>query len=903
MFKKLCWITLLLWSLVSEGQEGLKQSFDSIKQLDLEIIKKIELTNSLLENNTNTTFTEELGYVYHKLGLLHRSNNDFEKAIESTLIAINIRESIASSNKTGLNNSLYNTFIYYRRLDQRREGKQYLDRIIKNNAPDRFNYKALIELAFLSSSEGDYYQALEYLEPVTLSLSTYNDLSIYVKGHLACIYVYSKMAYHEKNLESILLHKQKIEEITSNPLDLADLYLNLSTIFFHDKKASLSYLEKAIPVYSKLNDSIKLGVFYNNIGVLYSELNQTKKSTLFYTKALQISNSWKMTADVYLNQGYYLPSALPDEKISYYYRALNTVLYGQEVPKRKNPNYLLDIKNSPNKTDVLHYLSEIGAELISAYELDPSTKHLIKAKKIFHLIDQVISLIRLDSSQEKSKLFWIDKGVDTYLLAVKVCYLLNDIDGAFYFMEKNKSLLLLENLDKLKMKVSSSIPKSVLEREKFFEFEKISLRSQLEETPDNQVLQRAFTEINNEHSIFLDSLKITFPKYYNIKREPKISSLKQAIEKHVSPTSNLVEYILTPNDGYGLFCSNDEMILFQIEEAPLFLKRVNELKEMISKPYVKESEFVAYQLLANVVYDQIFPFPDALSKLDSKKLVVIPDYEIQNLPFSALVATKRGTHYQPDYLLYHTEVSYLHSVSVFDRMGTPNNKKQSMIGFAPVNFEKHKLPNLLASGQEMDNYASILPMELKIQKAATKEAFQKSIKEHSIIHLSTHAGYETSKTPWISFYDEKLTLDDFYQMETAAHLIILDACKSALGNLEIGEGVNSLSRALFYNGTESVIASQWNANGQANYEIFHEFYSHIKANQRKSKSLQSAKIDYLSTNQLDRLSPYYWAPLTVTGNTDALSLQHDRFSNWLFIALGIMALIMLFILIRKKTLS
>ena len=34
------------------------------------------------------------------------------------------------------------------------------------------------------------------------------------------------------------------------------------------------------------------------------------------------------------------------------------------------------------------------------------------------------------------------------MLAVKVCFLLDDVEKAFYFMEKNKALLLLENINK-----------------------------------------------------------------------------------------------------------------------------------------------------------------------------------------------------------------------------------------------------------------------------------------------------------------------------------------------------------------------------------------------------------------------------------------------------------------------
>ena len=273
--------------------------------------------------------------------------------------------------------------------------------------------------------------------------------------------------------------------------------------------------------------------------------------------------------------------------------------------------------------------------------------------------------------------------------------------------------------------------------------------------------------------------------------------------------------------------------------------------------------------------------------------------------FSALTLSNEATSFKLDYLLHHTETVYLHSASVFQQINkTAKTSAPRITGFAPTNFKNNNLIDLNKSEEEMKELASFLPMSLQLKEEATKSSFISSLKNTSIIHINSHAGYSTNSTPWLQLYDDKILLDELYDVVNNTNLIILDACKGAQGDQEAGEGIMSLSRGFFYSGTQSVIASHWNVNETANNEILYTFYKELKEGKTRSKALHTAQKSYINNHQLEQTSPYFWAANTLTGDDTSLELAPDYF--WLKIV-GILILIGIIVFaliyIKKKRVS
>ena len=538
-----------------------------------------------------------------------------------------------------------------------------------------------------------------------------------------------------------------------------------------------------------------------------------------------------------------------------------------------------------------------------AYKQEGKKQHLLNAKEALVKIDGLVSMIRLKNSSDDSKLFWIRKGVDSYMLAVEVCYLLDDPESAFYFMEKNKSLLLLENIRVKQAELSKKLPDSIKHKIINYKQELLSLETAIRHNPDNESLKQAYSAKSINHQRFIDSLKPSFPEYHElIEQQNKISNFKEVRSKYCSTSSNFVEYIMNESNGYGIFCSDDKVVFFQIENIKGFQKKLVYLRNLMSDgPLLNKKSLSNYNSLAHYAFQCLFPFENSIDLIANKKLVIISDYKLRDLPFEALKVAPNPNDFSDNYLVNFSEISYLQSATVHkyaDEIKRFTNNK--ILAIAPAGFKIDSLPKLERSSSQMESISKLFSSKLLVKEEATKSEFIKYHSEFSIVHLNTHAGYKENEKPWIAFFDETLTLEELYSLQNSADLIVLDACKTNTGKQEIGEGIMSLSRGFFQNGSKSVIATLWNSNEKANSEIFTAFYKELKKGKTRSSALNEAKKKYLVNHQNTEISPYYWAAITLTGNSDSISIKKDLPMSVLTLTLGLLVIIIL-VLFKLKS--
>ena len=546
------------------------------------------------------------------------------------------------------------------------------------------------------------------------------------------------------------------------------------------------------------------------------------------------------------------------------------------------------------KTDFLTYLVDLASILVQSYKESNDLSYLQSAKESIYLIDQLVSRIRYESLSEESTLHWIQKGVDTYMLGAEVCHLLSLPDEAFYFMEKNKALLLQENIKTLQSKWELDIPNETLEREYILYYQKEELYEQFLQNSDDLQIKESFKKISEEYSVFMDSMEQHYPGYSKTKREVEIISLDEAIAKNTSEDNVFVEYILNESYGYGIFCSSNEKTLFQIADISTFRSELTILNDYWTKPILDKTETLKFQKLANSVFLKLFPFQDALQKLDGKKLTIISDEKLNRIPFEALTVNTE-LKLADGYLINFCEISYLQSISVSEQIKQKvNDPEFLLLGLAPYEFEIDGLSTLSKSKEAFEELSRLSSSKILLEEEATEKNFLDNIDDYKIIHLNTHAGIDSfNLEPWIAFRNEKMSLSELYGKENQAELVVLDACKTSDGKLASGEGILNLSRGFFYNGAQSVMASIWNVNEKSGDRIIKSFYDHLQNGKTKSKALQLAKIDYLKDHQYSEILPYYWAVYTLTGSVDSIQIGSGFSNTLLFIVLGVVVLILL----------
>ena len=323
------------------------------------------------------------------------------------------------------------------------------------------------------------------------------------------------------------------------------------------------------------------------------------------------------------------------------------------------------------------------------------------------------------------------------------------------------------------------------------------------------------------------------------------------------------------------------------------------LKQAFRNSVMSKEDVVSYKKVGLETFKTLFPRKGALEQIELKKLKIIPSGVLYNFQFESLLVDEKPI-LKDNFLINFAEVSYLNSASISQNLyNTESVNSHSYFGVAPVNFKSQKLVSLKGSEKVTLEIASLFSSELKLKEKATKQEFLTSSKNALIFHINTHAGIdEKTKLPWLSMQDSLVSLDEMYVKSQPHNLVFLDACKTSDGKLQRGEGVESLSRAFFHSGSKSVIASQWNANEKATNEISLLFFQELKKGSSKSAALRQAKLTYLENNQLSNTFPYFWASLSLTGNSDALPEVSNIY--YYYVIAGVILLLLLFFFRRKE---
>jgi CHAT domain-containing protein/tetratricopeptide (TPR) repeat protein len=909
---KNCFLISLLFCLsIGFSQSKLAGKTEAILlQKENQLIDDKQTLNQLLvlfSKQNKTAVTPEMGQLLAEIGKGYYKIDNNPKAIFYLQKAIAIQKRFKKSQLEVLNKTRNNLAWIYSYENNDNDRYTILKQIISDNGQDKYTFNAIIDCSILEARRGDFFTAFKRLN---LALAQSNSMDENIRIRSTIIGVYGKMYENvfvpkkTSDLEIIKRHEKFIENQFDNTTLSAGIlfatYNNLANVYeaFGEQKNAIRLYFKVRDYYHQQGDTEKLYSVVNNIGYLYSKQEKHAAASLCYKQVIAHSNDPAQIATAYDNMGYFLPNSTAEQKIPYFQKAIQNLIQSP-TPSFSLPS-LEAIRSSGYPQDVLVYMVDLASHYVQAYKASRNRAYLQQAKQTLYRVDELVSLIRYESNSELSKLFWIEKGVNSYLLAVEVCYLLERPYEAFYFMEKNKALLLQENIKTLQAKFELSIPQSLQKREYQLHYELVVLEKQFQQNPSSVSLKKKYLNKNKEYSALMQSLRMKYPEYTRIKKGIAIVTLQKEIDK-LHSNECFVSYILNESKGYGVFCTRKQLFFFPLSDVRTLQKNIPILQSLMQQPILTTAEKVRYQKLSYATFKALFPFKNASSWIRNKKLTIVPDETLSNFPFEALTVQQTGS-LSADYLLQQTEVVYLQSFSVFERIQSPPKKADKNIMFInPTAFHNQNLPALKASKQLIQTVEQFDQTDVFSGDQATKEQFYDFCSKYAIIHLNTHADVDSvSELPWIAFQDGKLRLNELYGIHNQAELVILDACKTNEGTLASGEGILSLSRGFFYNGSKSVMASLWNVNEKAGNEIITSFYTFLNEGKSKSKALQLAKLNYLKQHEYSEVLPYYWASFTLTGSTTPIVIPHK--TPLIFFILPILIVLIAIYFAKRKQL-
>ncbi|HWZ42202.1 MAG TPA: tetratricopeptide repeat protein [Candidatus Saccharimonadales bacterium] len=160
-------------------------------------------------------------------------------------------------------------------------------------------------------------------------------------------------------------------------------------------------------------------------------------------------------------------------------------------------------------------------------------------------------------------------------------------------------------------------------------------------------------------------------------------------------------------------------------------------------------------------------------------------------------------------------------------------------------------------------------------QASRATATGPDLSQYRVVHFATH-GLLNSEHPELSglvlsLVDAKgtaqngfLGLEDVYNLNLSADLVVLSACETALGKEIQGEGLLGLTRGFMYAGASQVVASLWSVDDAATAELMRHFYRAMEQDgMGAAAALRRAQIEIRKQERWRR--PYYWAGFVIQG--------------------------------------
>lgn len=467
----------------------------------------------------------------------------------------------------------------------------------------------------------------------------------------------------------------------------------------------------------------------------------------------------------------------------------------------------------------------------------------------------------------------------------------------------------------------ANVPEKIIKRENKLKKNATTLHTSENSTENFQ----EYLEATDIYNSFLDSLKISFPKYYGMKYASVDVSIKD-LQKHIPKNTTVIRYMFIDDILYVIVLDNKHQNLIKLE-----YKSIKNHIELLNSPQPNLEEE------ANLLYDLYTklwkPFDE---EIRSEKIIIIPDGPLFNLSFETLTPIKIKDYQElaNNSLLAKYTISYNFSMLLVDETKTPKMFSENFVAFAPgfskemkreykisitdsINKDATYL-NLLSQPTSVklaENYSRIFDGTSFLNENASKDVFKKKAGEHKIIHIGTH-GESNNISPefsrlifaktrdGVTDYDENsLYTYEIYNTNLSSNIAILTACETGKPTYQPGEGMISLAHAFNYAGSESILTTLWEIDEISSSQIVTYFYDFLSEGLPKDEALKKAKLKYLSTAEGRAASPQYWAGLVLIGDTAPIQLQTGINPLWWWLA-GILAIVAIsFFLFKRRKAS
>lgn len=600
------------------------------------------------------------------------------------------------------------------------------------------------------------------------------------------------------------------------------------------------------------------------------------------------------------------------------YRNAIVVLTGETSPA--GSSVVPSVETKTHKKELLELLKLTGSLYEERYASARTLSDLKNAFDYFHASLDLVDDLRRQYATEGSKLMLAGESASLYGNACRLAVTLFQKTGdaaykerAFLIADRGKANVLLDKVFDGEAKHFAGIPDELLEKENTILRQIASLDLQIQKTAESDAaphsvanLSAQLFNLRAEHAKLLELFEKSYPEYFALKYHRPINTVKE-IQSSIAPGTVIVQYSAGADEVYAFTLSRERLTVHILPNT----KRINALIEKYTGALRRYDE-AEYRTAGAALYGAVIR-PIERTIAGAKNIVIIPDGNLHYVPFDALPAgpvNGRGLT-AIDYLITKHTISYSYSAAFFMKMrgsdGDEEEAGRSFAGFAPVFRDSTKNGDFLAnrsfvegsgitdhrsitvdgkkfnelpySEQEIGSIARSFDMRTMPQRTflhtdATETNFKRYGKGYDILHVATH-GFINEENPKLSAIlfsqpSSELTEDDgilyvneTFNLDLNADLIVLSSCESGIGTLVQGEGMMALTRGLFYAGARNIIYSLWKVSDKQTYLLMDRFYAEMHAGKSYADALRNAKLAMIASKE--SAFPAKWSGFVLMG--------------------------------------
>jgi CHAT domain-containing protein len=282
---------------------------------------------------------------------------------------------------------------------------------------------------------------------------------------------------------------------------------------------------------------------------------------------------------------------------------------------------------------------------------------------------------------------------------------------------------------------------------------------------------------------------------------------------------------------------------------------------------------------------------------DVTTLAIVPDKELHQIPFAALVNPDNNHFLVEDFILERAPSAtiFLHCLErdaqLTKLIKTQNIDNRRILLVGNPTFDRQLFPGLPAylpaAEDEAKKIAALYPRhQLLVGEQATKKTFFTALENSNIVHFAGHAIADQDSplnsklllTPALATNapgDSKnrdngvmYAYELYNQGFAGTQLAVLSACRTAGGTYISGEGVTNLARPLLAAGVPAIVASLENVPDETTAQFFVQFHRRLIATGDPATALRQTQLAAIKAEYTQLRNPSKWAMFVMLGGVN-----------------------------------